>query len=114
MTRPCSDKRAADLPRLEIVLTEIGGAGGGSVPHPRGSGGAEGMRLALDVLEGENFARKNHHGVGPRRARSIFWKAKTSPGLQRRSRPLHGNGKKEARRAWACRSRFTKACASRG
>jgi hypothetical protein len=26
------------------------------------------MRLALDILEGQNFARKNHHGVGPRRA----------------------------------------------
>jgi hypothetical protein len=24
--------------------------------------------LALDILEGQNFARKNHHGVGPRRA----------------------------------------------
>jgi uncharacterized protein (DUF1330 family) len=26
------------------------------------------MRLALDVLEGQNFNRKHHHGVGPRRA----------------------------------------------
>jgi hypothetical protein len=26
------------------------------------------MRLALDILEGQNLARKNHHGVGPRRA----------------------------------------------
>jgi hypothetical protein len=24
------------------------------------------MRLALDILEGQNFARKNHHRVGPR------------------------------------------------
>jgi hypothetical protein len=40
----------------------------GAVPHPRGSVGAEGMRLALDVLEGQNFGGKHHHGVGPRRA----------------------------------------------
>ena len=26
------------------------------------------MGLTLDILEGQNFARKNHHGVGPRRA----------------------------------------------
>jgi hypothetical protein len=26
------------------------------------------MRLPLDILEGQNFARKNHHGVGPCRA----------------------------------------------
>jgi hypothetical protein len=26
------------------------------------------MRLALDILEGQNLARKNHHRVGPRRA----------------------------------------------
>jgi hypothetical protein len=48
----------AAVDALEIVFTQIGGAGGGSVPHPRGSVGAEGMRLELDVLEGENFARK--------------------------------------------------------
>jgi hypothetical protein len=24
------------------------------------------MRLALDILEGQNFARKNHHRIGPR------------------------------------------------
>jgi hypothetical protein len=24
------------------------------------------MRLALAVLEGQNFARKNHHRIGPR------------------------------------------------
>jgi hypothetical protein len=24
------------------------------------------MRLPLDILEGQNFARKNHHRVGPR------------------------------------------------
>jgi hypothetical protein len=46
---------------------QIGGAGGGSVTTPR-SGCPESMRLALDILEGQNFARKNHHGVGPRRA----------------------------------------------
>jgi hypothetical protein len=26
------------------------------------------MGLTLGILEGQNFARKNHHGVGPRRA----------------------------------------------
>jgi hypothetical protein len=26
------------------------------------------MGLTLDILEGQNFARKNHHGVAPRRA----------------------------------------------
>jgi hypothetical protein len=26
------------------------------------------MGLTLDILEGQNFARKHHHGVGPRRA----------------------------------------------
>ena len=26
------------------------------------------MGLTLDILDGQNFARKNHHGVGPRRA----------------------------------------------
>jgi hypothetical protein len=30
--------------------------------------GPECMRLALDILEGQNLARKNLHGVGPRRA----------------------------------------------
>jgi hypothetical protein len=30
--------------------------------------GPERMGLTLDILEGQNFARKNHHGVGPRRA----------------------------------------------
>jgi hypothetical protein len=30
------------------------------------------MRLALDILEGLNFARKNHHGVGPRRAAHVI------------------------------------------
>ena len=26
------------------------------------------MGLTLGILEGQNFTRKNHHGVGPRRA----------------------------------------------
>jgi hypothetical protein len=26
------------------------------------------MGLTLDILEGQNLARKHHHGVGPRRA----------------------------------------------
>jgi hypothetical protein len=26
------------------------------------------MRLALDILEGQNLARKNDHRIGPRRA----------------------------------------------
>jgi hypothetical protein len=29
------------------------------------------MRLPLDILEGQNFARKNHHGVGPCRAGAV-------------------------------------------
>jgi hypothetical protein len=40
---------------------EIGGVGGGGLYHTARSRGAESMRLALDVLEGQNFARKNHH-----------------------------------------------------
>jgi hypothetical protein len=34
------------------------GVPAGAVPHARGSVGAEGTRLALDILEGQNFARR--------------------------------------------------------
>ena len=54
---------------LEIVLTKSGMPAGGLYHTPR-SGCPESMRLALDILEGQNFARKNHHRVGPRRARA--------------------------------------------
>jgi hypothetical protein len=54
---------------LEIVLTKSGVPAGGLYHTPR-SGCPERMRLPLDILEGQNFARKNHHGVGPRRAGS--------------------------------------------
>jgi hypothetical protein len=69
---------------LEIVRTRSGvptpsgGASKSSSPnrgcrrgglyHTPRSGCPERMRLPLDILEGQNFARKNHHGVGPRRA----------------------------------------------
>jgi hypothetical protein len=52
---------------LEIVLAKIG-LGRQVFYHTARSGCPERMRLALDILEGQNFARKNHHGVGPRRA----------------------------------------------
>jgi hypothetical protein len=49
---------------LEIVLAQIG-LGRLVFYHSPRSGCPEHMRLALDILEGQNFARKNHHRVGP-------------------------------------------------
>jgi hypothetical protein len=45
---------------LEIVLAQIG-LGRLVFYHGPRSGCPESMRLALDILEGQNFARKNHH-----------------------------------------------------
>jgi hypothetical protein len=43
---------------LEIVLAKIG-LGRRVFYHTARSGGPESMRLALDILEGQNLARKN-------------------------------------------------------
>ena len=54
---------------LEIILAQIG-LGRLVFYHSPWSGCPESMRQALDILEGQNFARKNHHRVGPRCARA--------------------------------------------
>ena len=56
--------------KLTVTVERIDG-GKLRCPSSPGSGAAAG---------GVSTTVKNHHGVGPRRARSIFWKAKTSPG----------------------------------
>jgi hypothetical protein len=54
---------------LEIVFAKIG-LGRRVFYHTARSGGPESMRLALDVLEGENFAGVNYDSVGPRGPRA--------------------------------------------
>jgi hypothetical protein len=53
---------------LEIVLARIGCRRRGCFDHSAQRRGPERMRLPLDILEGQNFARKNDHRIRPRRA----------------------------------------------
>jgi hypothetical protein len=46
------------------------------------------MGLTLGILEGQNFTRKNHHGVGPRRAGA----AELAPSMSSQRNPLVGSG----------------------
>jgi hypothetical protein len=56
------------VPPLEIILVGIGLRRWGVFYHtPARSRGAESMRLALDVLEGQNFAGVNYDRVRARR-----------------------------------------------
>jgi hypothetical protein len=59
---------AAHSSPLEIVLARIGVPPQGCFDDSAQRRGPERMRLPLDILEGQNFARKNHNRVGPRRA----------------------------------------------
>jgi hypothetical protein len=61
-------------PPSKSVLARIGCRRRGCFDHSASAGARSAWARRQD------FARKNHHGVGPRRARSIFWKVKTSPG----------------------------------
>jgi hypothetical protein len=60
---------------------------GSAFYHTARSRGPEGMRLALDVLEGQNFAWVNHCGVGPCRA-SAPQLARSSPIIRAACRSL--------------------------
>jgi hypothetical protein len=53
---------------LEIILAEIGGCRRLLFYHARRSLRPDGMRLALDICEGQNLDRKNDHRIRPRRA----------------------------------------------
>jgi hypothetical protein len=75
--------------------------------HTARSRRPESMRLALDILEGQNFARKNHHRIGPRRAGAS--ELAIVEALDRHKSARRPNTRKHS---WTCSPSFALLCSA--